>query len=229
MTGESPVTHRLANLAGRRAAMYSALAGQILEAPGSLSGLATSLEQLWLEVFGHVNSEVAEETVAWLRSHEGTDEVLAREHADLFRVRTGQYLAPFESVYRGASFDGTGWSLGCLRGPAWHEVRAAYRAAGFEPNDAEGVEADHLGCELSFLAKLCERENTAWADGDRTSALEWRRTTRRFLREHTAAWVTRLRQRLDDLSDSFYYRRLFVILEQYLSQETEYLGRDHGT
>lgn len=227
MTLDSTETTRAAaELARAREAAYGFLAGELAAAPGGDDGsTAGQAERLRLAV-GPLHPERVEEMASWLLDSEGAELALRRAYSTLLEIRGDQHLLPFESVYTTARWDGESWQLGRLRGPVWHEVLAFYRRHGLEVDPDAGVEADHIACELSFLGGLCGREAEAWSRDDAAAAESLRGTQLEFLEAHPGAWITRLRQRADDLTDNPWYRGVVHLIERLLLDDQRHLGRD---
>jgi TorA maturation chaperone TorD len=64
-----------------------------------------------------------------------------------------------------------------------------YASAGIESTSASGNIPDHIAVELEFIAYLCGRETTAWAEDDFKEARRMQDRQRRFLDQHLSAWV----------------------------------------
>lgn len=69
------------------------------------------------------------------------------------------------------------------------EVRKDYVAQGFIPRAYPSVSDDHVAIELDFLAKLAERAEEAWVDGNTSRALDALEASEAFLHEHLMKWV----------------------------------------
>jgi len=109
------------------------------------------------------------------------------EYARLFTGPGRPVVACYESQYRDEKGK-DGW--GRLEGPSTEAVRQAYRAAGVALAPDMREPADHVLTELEFLYYLCRAEAEAWAAGNGAPrALELRRATDTFLREHAVQWM----------------------------------------
>ncbi len=209
-------------LAAARRDAYRLLASLWLEPPpateAGLAGLGAALSAS----FGAVDEQLASELEGGLRSP-GAVRELRDDYRALIVVPSTRNLVPVESVYAGASFDGSAWRLGRLRSARWHCARRAYAEAGFEVDEAAAVEADHLCCELQFLARLCDEEAVAWAAQRCDDAMAHRRRALAFLSEHPASWIRRLRQRAADLARTAFYRLVPLLTERFLALEQRHL------
>ena len=218
-SGRSPYEDA-AELAVSRGKGWSLLADSVLRAPVHAGRTADELAEQWQTLLGPVDPDRVAVLAAELRAP-GAEVRMGGEFAALFEVQTARYLAPVESVYRNATFDGTDWQLGRHRGPAWFEVVDAYREAGFDLTAEQPVEADSLGCELQFMAALCRLEAQAWARGEEAEAQTLRRRQSAFAVAHLE-WVRRLRQRAADLACA-YYREVLELVERYRAVELDHL------
>jgi TorA maturation chaperone TorD len=76
------------------------------------------------------------------------------------------------------------------------DVCGFYRAFGFEPDQASGEKADHLLCELEFVAVLLLMLARAEHDGDGERAEVVHGAVRSFLSDHLGEWVHLLEARI---------------------------------
>jgi TorA maturation chaperone TorD len=77
-----------------------------------------------------------------------------------------------------------------------------YREAGLTIPDTH-IHADHIGCELNFLAVLCERAETESGPGKNAEE-----TAERFLSEHLRKWVPAFSRDLEAAAEMDLYREL---------------------
>lgn len=107
-----------------------------------------------------------------------------QEFMSLFKVPGGQYLAPYESVYRDTrDIEGQQVS-GLLMGQSAIDVQKWYRLAALEISDSCRDLPDHIGLEFSYLAHLCRKEQEFLADGDKQRLHRAREMQRDFLAAH---------------------------------------------
>ncbi len=120
-------------------------------------------------------------------------DALRWDYNNLFLVPAGQYLTPYESVYRGRYEDERGKAhLGGLNGPETLEVARFYRAWGVELAPSRPLLPDFAGAELELLRLLVEREEQAWERGDTVAARRLLGGERSFLLDHVARWLPEL-------------------------------------
>lgn len=214
-----------AALAAARRDTYLLFARYFLQPPPSdanaFAGFLSELEARLRPIAPQAVAELVED----LRLNADLAE-LKDDYRNLLAVRSGRNLLPIESVYAAALFEGNEWKLGRLRGPPWFAVVDAYKQGGFRVRSGAPTEADHIACELEFLAHLCEREGERWTAHDLDGAVAARQQAGRFLREHPKKWVRRLRQRATDIASTTFYRVLPVLLEHWCSREVRHLSEE---
>ena len=180
-----------------------------------------------------------EESVANLKAFAATPHVdkdlasLKQEYMGLFAVPTGQYVAPFEDVYRGESVNGE-QHRGPLLGERAVAVKRIYREAGAEMDRVCKELPTHIGVELSFMSFLCERQAAALRieqgveplgqDEEQVmNSVTCRELQTRFLQDHLTVWFPQLHQSIKANAKSPLYRGLAQITEAFLAQDTSSL------
>jgi TorA maturation chaperone TorD len=159
---------------------------------------------------------------------------LKQEYMDLFAVPTGQYVTPFEDVYRGKPVEGK-QERGPLLGERAIAVRRIYREAGAEMDRECKELPTHIGVELSFMSFLCEMEAAAIhsEEGNGLQDQKKRKTTDssryrelqiRFLQEHLNDWFPQLSQSIQANAKSPFYKGLTLIAEEFLARDTASLS-----
>jgi TorA maturation chaperone TorD len=93
---------------------------------------------------------------------------------------TGVPCQPYESAYREASGEGTGWVLAQLEG--------TYAAAGVSVAGTTGEMPDHVSVEMEYLAFLCGQEAEAWEQERVNEASAALGKQKRFLGRHLSVW-----------------------------------------
>jgi TorA maturation chaperone TorD len=180
-----------------------------------------------------------ENAVAALREFAATVDMdkdlssLEQEYMNLFAVPTGQYVTPFEDVYRGKT--GKDQQIrGPLLGECAIRVKRMYRAAGTEMEKTCNELPTHIGVELSFMGFLCEMEAEKivnqegetyndQAKREETDFSRYRELQIKFLQEHLNEWFSQLSQSIQTNSRSQLYRSLAIITEKFLGQDTAFL------
>lgn len=136
------------------------------------------------------------ETIESAQADERQREALSSEYTKTL-VGPGKLpAAPWESVQ--VSGDDSLFSLTTL------DVRNAYRAQGFLPQEYPRVADDHVALECAFLAALALRALEAHElnrDDERAEALQ---AGRLFLEKHLTKWVDGYAAELSNSSSGFY-------------------------
>ena len=76
------------------------------------------------------------------------------------------------------------------------DICGFYRAFGFEPNNKSGEKADHLVCELEFIAVLLVMLGEAERADDTSNATIVESALRSFLSDHLGDWIALFAQHL---------------------------------
>lgn len=139
----------------------------------------------------------------------------AADFAALLLNMSADPVFPYESVYTSEER--------LLMRRARDEVLALYRGEGFMCTEALNVPEDHVGIEMEFMARLCDREARAHAAGDSQAAKAVRGVQRAFLRDHLMKWVPRLCDDLAARAGTGLYRGLAETTRQFLAFECEEL------
>jgi len=119
-----------------------------------------------------------------------------REFTQLFLVPGGQYLAPYESVFRDRREIEGREIAGLLLGPSAVAVQQWYRLAALEISEEFKELPDHIGLELHYLAYLCAREQEFADSGDAGKQTRAREMQRDFLKAHVLTWLPDLAQKI---------------------------------
>lgn len=139
----------------------------------------------------------------------------AAEFAALLLNMSADPVFPYESVYMSDER--------LLMRHARDEVLALYRGEGFVRADSLNVPEDHVGIEMEFMARLCDREVKAHAVGDSQTAQAVRGVERVFLHDHLMKWVPRLCDDLAARAGTGLYRGLAETTRLFLAFECEEL------
>jgi TorA maturation chaperone TorD len=219
-----------------RATMYAFLAAVYLYPPTPDLVRRLTAEEFLEELC----SLFGEETVMDLKkfaaeSHPDSDiDCLDQEYVNLFAVPTGQYVTPFEDVYRGMTLQGM-LKRGPLMGERTIAARRIYRQAGAEIDRACKELPTHIGVEFSFMSFLCEseaaailaQEGRALPDEKEKAAADaaiYRELQIQFLNEHLNAWFPLLSLAIQANAKSLFYRGLAKITAAFLDYDTDGLS-----
>ena len=142
-----------------------------------------------------------------------------QEFMNLFRVPGGQYVAPYESVYRDTRDIGGQKVKGLLMGRSAIDVRKWYRLAAIEPADDYNDLPDHICLELSYLEHLCGKEREFGSLGDSPKLTRAREMQRDFLAGHVVTWVPILRDKILEKSQNDYFRALGDVTVEFTQRD----------
>jgi TorA maturation chaperone TorD len=142
---------------------------------------------------------------------DGDLESLRIEYSNLFVVPLGQYIKPYESVYK------TGL---VYRGPAI-EVKKMYEKAGAGiPEEFKDL-PDHVGLELEFMHFLCQKEAKLWNHENQPGALTLQKMEKNFLEQHLTSWIPAFCQEINKRTKNPFYRAMAKITRDFvLSDQT---------
>jgi TorA maturation chaperone TorD len=213
-----------AALAAARARAYEVLATLYLNPPTEqlVDGLLKlSTSPVMADPFGGPATECLRRCAA---AHRGELDALRQEFDDLFVVPLGRYVTPYEAVYRDQRVVGDTVVGGLLMGASTVAVMSEYRAAGVEMSSACAELPDHIGVELSFMAVLCAREDTAWARRDESAAKSLIQREHAFLEHHLLRWVPALSSRIVRNAQSDFYRAIALLTEGFLRTDAAALA-----
>lgn len=124
---------------------------------------------------------------AALREPAGLD-ALQTAYAHLFVGPAALPAPPWESVYT------SGENL--IFQKSTLDVRAAFRAAGYQAAGYPREADDHLATELDFMATLAERASQAFERGDIVETRALLKTQSEFLDQHLCIWAGAFAERL---------------------------------
>jgi len=129
-----------------------------------------------------------------------------QEFMNLFEVPGGQYVAPYESVYRDAREVAGKQVRGLLMGQSAVDVQKWYRLAAVEISPEYRDLPDHITLQLGYLAHLCAKEQEFASSGDEARLTRTWEMQRDFLAAHVAPWITALRDKIHEKSEHAYFR-----------------------
>jgi len=152
---------------------------------------------------------------------------LQQEYMGLFSVPTGQYVTPFEDVYRGLRLDGN-QERGPLLGDRAVAVKTIYRSTGADLDKTCKELPTHIGVELSFMSFLCEQEaKHLMQDGTEHDAVIeagiYRQWQLKFLHEHLTDWFPQLRRAIEANANLPFYILLAQLTQSFLNQDKDWL------
>lgn len=152
-----------------------------------------------------------------------------QEFMNLFKVPGGQYITPYESVFRDARDVGGKRVKGLLMGQSAVNVQNWYKLAAVEISDEYQDLPDHIGLELNFMVHLCGKEQE-FADNDDQARLTraWE-IERDFLRAHVIPWAQQLRDKLYDKTQHAFFRTVADLLVEFTRRDLATLEKVVGS
>jgi TorA maturation chaperone TorD len=136
--------------------------------------------------------------------------LLEDDYTRLF-IGVGQTLAPpYESVYLGEEH--------ILFERETLEVRKWYEKHGLRVPELHVVPDDHIGYELFFVARLCERAASLMDSGEAEAADKIRNDTRRFVDAHPNRWVGLFVRRILEHSRTDFYAAIGLLTRSVVEQ-----------
>jgi TorA maturation chaperone TorD len=108
--------------------------------------------------------------------------------------------------------------------PSTLDVRKAYVASGFIPQQYPHVADDHIAIELDFLARLAERAEMSLESGDTATALSALAASEEFLRKHLMKWVHNFAASVAAATHAYFYQEVAAMLAAFLPVDLEVLA-----
>ncbi len=138
------------------------------------------------------------------------------EYARLFIGPPRPLVHPFGSVHLNQS-EGSTKLVGV--GRSVRSVESIYADAGVQVVAELREPPDHVSTELEFLYFLCEKEASAWGEGDNEAARQWRSRQRQFVDEHLKEWTGRFFDAVIAQTSHDYYRAVATFGKVFLRME----------
>lgn len=137
------------------------------------------------------------------------------ELAVAYEYLFGRNVYPYESLYRDEEL--------MLNTAAADRVAAFYTACGYEPDPNVGA-PDHLGLELTALARLIATEAAAQAHGDAALRGWARRQAAALVRQHLAGWAPIWARAVQRIPAHPFYQTLASLVVELIGSELERLA-----
>lgn len=132
-----------------------------------------------------------------------------------YEYLVGRNVYPYESLYRDEDL--------MLNTAAAERVAALYEACGFVPDPNVGA-PDHLGLELTVLARLIATEAAALANGDAALRGWARRQAATLLRQHLAGWAPIWARTVQRIPAHPFYQTVASLVVELIGSELERLA-----
>ncbi|MHC4441515.1 MAG: TorD/DmsD family molecular chaperone [Planctomycetota bacterium] len=215
----------LKELASARQTVYSFLRAAFSEPPSGeqLDALRAS------DFLCEAGKLFSEHVLAPLTEYARTDTAIAdlqregrQEFMNLFKVPGGQYVTPYESVYRDTREIAGKKVKGLLMGQCAVDVQKWYQLAALEIADEYKDLPDHICLEFNYLAHLCGKEREFDSAGDEAKLARTWLMQRDFLAGHIIPWIGLLGDKIHEKSQHTYFRAV-------ADMAVEFTGRDLAT
>jgi len=198
----------LKELASARQKVYSFLSAAFSEPPSS-----EQLEALRASDFlCEAGKLFSEHVLIPLTKYARTDAAIAdlqrqgrQEFMNLFKVPGGQYVTPYESVYRDTRDIAGKKVKGLLMGQYAVDVQKWYQLAALEIADEYKDLPDHICLEFNYLAHLCGKESKFASVGDEKKIIRTWSMQRDFLAGHIVPWIALLSDKIHENSQHAYF------------------------
>jgi TorA maturation chaperone TorD len=147
-------------------------------------------------------------------------EDLAVEYARLF-LGPGKHISPHESVHHKKE----GVQSGQLWGELTAEVKRIIESSGLEYKSEFTGMPDHISVELEFMQQVILREEQAWQDDDKQTALLCLKNEKKFVDEHLFRWVPDFCEKVIETADWPFYREMARLTRSFIEFEKEELKK----
>jgi TorA maturation chaperone TorD len=145
---------------------------------------------------------------------------LAVEYARLF-LGPGKHISPHESVHH--KRDDGQW--GQLWGESTAEVKKIIESAGLEYKTEYSGLPDHISVELEFMQQVIQREEQAWQDDDKETALLCQENEKKFVDEHLFCWIPDFCEKVITEADLPFYREMARLTRTFIEFEKQELHK----
>ena len=212
--------HRSASLANFRSTIYGFLAA-IYRQEVSSDLLQHIKDPQFLGVLTHLGIEL--NNGFFKQPEKGLLEDLAVEYAHLF-LGPGKHISPHESVHHKKE----GAQSGQLWGELTAQVKKIIESSGLEYKSEYKGLPDHISVELEFMQQVTLREEQAWAEQDKDTALSCLKNEKKFIEEHLACWVPIFCEKVINEAELLFYREMAALTKNFIEFEKEEINRYRG-
>ena len=150
-------------------------------------------------------------------------EDLAVEYTRLF-LGPGKHISPHESVHHKKE----NTQSGQLWGESTAEVKKIIESSGLEYKTEYTGLPDHISVELEFMQQVILREEQAWQNDDKETALLCQENGKKFVDGHLARWVPNFCEKVIDAAESPFYREMAQLTRSFIEFEKQELARPNS-
>jgi TorA maturation chaperone TorD len=147
-------------------------------------------------------------------------EDLAVEYARLF-LGPGKHISPHESVHHQRE-DGQN---GKLWGASTVEIKKFIESLGLSYKPEYTGLPDHISVELELMQQITQREEQAWAEGDKNTALKCLKKEKKFIKEHLARWIPDFCNKVIQEAELPLYREMAKLTKNFIEFETKEIDK----
>lgn len=147
-------------------------------------------------------------------------EDLAVEYAHLF-LGPGKHVSPHESVHHKKE----GAHSGQLWGESTAEVKKIIESSGLEYKTEYTGLPDHISVELEFMQQVILREEQAWQDDDKETALLCQKNEKKFVDEHLSRWIPDFCEKVIEAAELPFYREMAQLTRNFIEFEKQELNK----
>jgi len=150
-------------------------------------------------------------------------DALAVEYARLF-LGPGKHISPHESVHHKKE----GTQSGQLWGESTAEVKKIIESSGLEYKTEYTGLPDHISVELEFMQQVVMREEQAWQDDDKETALLCQKNEKKFVDEHLFRWIPDFCEKVIEAAESPFYQEMARLTRSFMEFEKDELNKLKG-
>jgi TorA maturation chaperone TorD len=147
-------------------------------------------------------------------------DALAVEYAHLF-LGPGKHVSPHESVHHKKE----GAQSGQLWGESTAEVKKFIESSGLEYKSEYTGLPDHISVELEFMQQVILREEQAWQDDDKETAMLCLENEKKFADEHLFRWIPEFCEKVVTEADLPFYREMAKLTRTFIEFERQEIER----
>ena len=147
-------------------------------------------------------------------------DALAVEYARLF-LGPGKHISPHESVHHKKE----GTQSGQLWGESTAEVKKIIESSGLEYKTEYTGLPDHISVELEFMQQVILREDQAWQDNEKETALLCQENEKKFVDDHLFRWVPDFCEKVATEADLPFYREMARLTRAFIEFEKQELNK----
>ena len=147
-------------------------------------------------------------------------DALAVEYARLF-LGPGKHISPHESVHHKKE----GTQSGQLWGESTAEVKKIIESSGLEYKTEYTGLPDHISVELEFMQQVILREEQAWQDNEKETALLCQENEKKFVDEHLFRWIPEFCEKVITDADLPFYREIARFTRAFIEFEKQEMDK----